>query len=200
MDFDFFSGDLSLDFINTLAPGAEPGTLQDSLNTYRDLMDWGVQAGILSPSERARRLHLDKDEPQAARSLFRQAIQLRDSLYNLVQALQEGHSPAGDDLRKFNLFLSEAQAHVELCMTSDGYHLQPSKDPQAKAMLWPIVRAASRLLTSPDARLIRRCAAEACLGFFVDRSKNHSRRWCDMKVCGNRAKARQYYAQQKLSR
>jgi predicted RNA-binding Zn ribbon-like protein len=34
---------------------------------------------------------------------------------------------------------------------------------------------------------------------FVDTSKNHSRRWCDMKVCGNRVKARKFYRRQKMA-
>jgi predicted RNA-binding Zn ribbon-like protein len=38
----------------------------------------------------------------------------------------------------------------------------------------------------------------ACRWLFLDRSKNQSRRWCDMKVCGNRAKVHQHYALKKL--
>jgi predicted RNA-binding Zn ribbon-like protein len=32
-----------------------------------------------------------------------------------------------------------------------------------------------------------------CQWLFIDRSKNRSRTWCDMAVCGNRAKARLHY-------
>jgi predicted RNA-binding Zn ribbon-like protein len=200
VEFEFFAGDLSLDFINTLAPSAESATMHDSLKSYRDFVNWSAQAGVLSASQRALRLRLDKEKPQAAEVAFRQAIQLRDSLYRLVLALMERHSPASDDLRRFNVFLSDAQAHVQLLTTPEGYHLQLLNDPQPSSLLWPIVSAASRLLTSEDAKYIRRCDAESCLGFFIDRSKNHSRRWCDMKVCGNRAKARHHYAQQRLNR
>ena len=65
-----------------------------------------------------------------------------------------------------------------------------------ESVLGPVVMAAARLLTAPETLArIRRCDAENCRWFFVDRSKNRSRRWCDMQVCGNRAKAREYYRQ-----
>ena len=198
--FDFFAGDLSIDFINTLDPHAESAPQADSLKSYRDLVDWAAQAGVLNASQRALRLRLAKEKPQAAEAAFRQAIQLRGSLHRLVLALMERHSPASDDLRRFNMFLSNAQAHLQLHTTPEGYRLRLENDLQLSSLLWPIASAASRLLTSEDAHFIRRCDAESCRGFFIDRSKNHSRRWCDMKVCGNRAKARQYYLQQKKNR
>ena len=36
------------------------------------------------------------------------------------------------------------------------------------------------------------CPADDCLWAFYDFSRNHSRTWCDMRVCGNRAKARTF--------
>ena len=38
------------------------------------------------------------------------------------------------------------------------------------------------------------CPADDCLWAFYDFSRNHSRTWCDMSVCGNRAKARTFRA------
>jgi predicted RNA-binding Zn ribbon-like protein len=49
------------------------------------------------------------------------------------------------------------------------------------------------LLTSEELVLVRECAAEDCGWLFLDKTKNHRRRWCDMKTCGNRDKARRYY-------
>jgi predicted RNA-binding Zn ribbon-like protein len=115
-----------------------------------------------------------------------------------VLALMEHRAPASDDLHAFNGFLSEALSSMELQPASEGYRLE-RRDGQGQldSLLWPIASAASQLLTSDQTQSIRRCDAETCRWFFVDRSRNHSRRWCDMKVCGNRAKARQFYRQQK---
>jgi predicted RNA-binding Zn ribbon-like protein len=64
-------------------------------------------------------------------------------------------------------------------------------------LLWQIVHAAVALLTGPYASRIRSCASESCDWMFVDRSKRGNRRWCDMTVCGNRAKARRFYERRK---
>jgi predicted RNA-binding Zn ribbon-like protein len=43
---------------------------------------------------------------------------------------------------------------------------------------------------------LKACPAHDCEWAFYDASKNMSGTWCDMKVCGNRAKARSYRARQ----
>src|SRR5207302_22567 len=67
-------------------------------------------------------------------------------------------------------------------------------------MLWPVIRSAADLLVSGEAQRVRRCASETCDWLFLDTSRNHSRRWCDMSGCGNRAKARRHYARAKAGR
>jgi predicted RNA-binding Zn ribbon-like protein len=41
---------------------------------------------------------------------------------------------------------------------------------------------------------LKACAAESCQWAFYDSSRNRSRTWCSMEVCGNRAKTRAYRA------
>ena len=65
---------------------------------------------------------------------------------------------------------------------------------ESNAGMGEIVRSTVELLTSDDLGRLRLCAADDCHWVFLDHSKNGSRRWCDMNVCGNRAKARRYYA------
>jgi predicted RNA-binding Zn ribbon-like protein len=66
--------------------------------------------------------------------------------------------------------------------------------PDLDRVLWPAVVSAAELLTSDDLGRVRECASERCAWLFLDRSKNQSRRWCDMTVCGNRSKARRHYS------
>jgi predicted RNA-binding Zn ribbon-like protein len=61
-------------------------------------------------------------------------------------------------------------------------------------MLWPIAQSAADLMTSDKRNSVRQCGADDCAWLFLDESRNHSRRWCDMKTCGNRQKARRHYA------
>ncbi|MFJ8583990.1 CGNR zinc finger domain-containing protein [Streptomyces sp. NPDC093595] len=63
---------------------------------------------------------------------------------------------------------------------------------------WLAARDYLHLLhTAPDR--IRACAHESCVLHFLDTSRNGTRRWCSMAVCGNRAKASRHYARSKES-
>ncbi|TCU09336.1 CGNR zinc finger domain-containing protein [Rhizobium sullae] len=52
-----------------------------------------------------------------------------------------------------------------------------------------------RLIAMPDPERMKIC--RNCGWLFIDRSKNKSRAWCDMAVCGNRAKASRHYRRKK---
>jgi predicted RNA-binding Zn ribbon-like protein len=41
-------------------------------------------------------------------------------------------------------------------------------------------------------RKLKACRSDTCRWAFVDHARNQSRHWCDMAVCGNRAKARTF--------
>jgi predicted RNA-binding Zn ribbon-like protein len=56
-------------------------------------------------------------------------------------------------------------------------------------------RSALRLLEAGTVERLKICGH--CGWLFIDRSKNRSRAWCDMAVCGNRAKAKRFYDRQK---
>ena len=56
-------------------------------------------------------------------------------------------------------------------------------------------KSALRLISSPDTKRMKICAN--CQWLFLDKSKNRSRTWCDMSVCGNRVKARLHYRKKK---
>jgi len=61
-------------------------------------------------------------------------------------------------------------------------------------MLWPVARSAADLLTAGELPAIRQCQGSQCGWLFLDTSRNRTRVWCDMRVCGNRAKARRHHA------
>ena len=67
------------------------------------------------------------------------------------------------------------------------------------AMLAPVIESAAELLTSVEHARIGECESTTCGRLFLDRSRNRSRRWCDMTVCGNRAKARRHYRRSKAA-
>jgi predicted RNA-binding Zn ribbon-like protein len=69
-----------------------------------------------------------------------------------------------------------------------------SSQTEADLPVWILSLETSALLTSEAISRLRACGSETCRWLFLDTSKNHTRRWCDMKVCGNRMKARRFQA------
>jgi len=63
--------------------------------------------------------------------------------------------------------------------------------PQTPSLEAATAHSVLRLLALPDATRLKICPN--CGWLFLDRSKNRSRAWCDMAVCGNRAKASRHY-------
>jgi predicted RNA-binding Zn ribbon-like protein len=89
-------------------------------------------------------------------------------------------------------------ARPRIVAEASGYALQWQSDRDAlDAPLAPILRSAAELLSSAELAKVRECAAEGCAWLFLDNSRNKQRRWCDMKVCGNRNKARRFYRKQR---
>jgi predicted RNA-binding Zn ribbon-like protein len=60
-------------------------------------------------------------------------------------------------------------------------------------ILFAVLTSAAELLASDRLKRIRECASADCTWLFIDMSRNRTRRWCDMKGCGNRMKARRHY-------
>jgi predicted RNA-binding Zn ribbon-like protein len=192
--FDLTGGALGVDFANTLDDRLTAQPIE-YLGTYGDLLAFSRQTASLSaealralPSEARRR-------PLDAAAALTQAIEIRELIYRIYLAIATEARPSDGDLASLNRTLSAALGHACVRAQSDGYTWDwTDADRSLDAPLWPIVRAAADLLTSSDLRSLRVCASENCHWLFLDTSRNGSRRWCNMKTCGNRAKARRHHA------
>ena len=169
--FELLAGARPLDFVNTVSWG-DGGN--ERLRSPSDLAAWCRAAGLRAGRRPDRRV-------------WRRALEMRAALHATFLAAAEGrrHDPA-----RLDAFL--APALRRLVVRRGGWTL---RDPdRAEAPLWWLAWEAANLLAGDEARFVRRCANDRCLWLFVDRSRRGNRRWCDMKVCGSRAKARAYYA------
>ena len=197
VEFQIVAGELCLDFINTLDYRAFPDRRKELLATYQDLADWAARAGAVSAARRTALLRAAGEHPRTAQQAWGKSIELRECLYRIIDSARHNRPALADDLVAFNSYRAEAFSNQELKPTRGGFRLDWEEDPsQLDSVLWPIVRSASDLLTSTDIKNVHECDMDTCRWLFVDRSKNHRRRWCDMKTCGNRAKARKFYRRQ----
>jgi predicted RNA-binding Zn ribbon-like protein len=198
--FEFSGGRLCLDFANTVDARPTDHAL-DRLATYADLVAWSQQADIISAHEAHHLLRKATDRPGDVAVIFTRAIALREAIYRIFSALAGGHRPRANDVATLNAELSAAMRRIRIVPTGGGFAWAWTCDDEAlDRMCWPVVRSAAEFLTS-DARVTgRECAGLHCGWLFIDTSRNQSRRWCNMQVCGNRAKARRHYQRKKGGR
>jgi predicted RNA-binding Zn ribbon-like protein len=193
--FELTGGSLCLDLANTLdnRPTAQPREL---LATYEDLVAWGVQAGAVPPATAQPLRRTARAHPRAATRALQQARHVREALFAIFAAVAAGRLPPADASDRLNEALPSALAarRLSLGTGTPAWSWAEHDLPDLDRVLWPAVVSAAELLTSPDLDRVRECASERCAWLFLDRSKNRSRRWCDMTVCGNRTKARRHYA------
>lgn len=190
--FDFSGNYLCLDFSNTL--NDRFSTPSELLNRYDELVQWGQEAGILSEGEATRLRAEATRHPEKAEYVHQQAITLREAIFRIFYARLHDALPEESDLATLNAMLARAMIKASVHSNGDGFVWDwSSDDVELERILWPVVRSAAELLTGGELESVRMCAAEDCGWLFLDTSKNHTRRWCDMKSCGNRAKARKHY-------
>ena len=190
--FDFSGNYLCLDFTNTLNDRfSTPGEL---LNRYDDLVQWGQEADILSEDEAVQLRAEATRHPEEAERTLQQAIALREAMYRIFYARLHDVSPEESDLATLNAMLACAMTKASIHSSGNGFAWDWNSDTvELERIYWPVARSAAELLTEEELDAVRMCAAEDCGWLFLDTSKNHTRRWCDMKSCGNRAKARKHY-------
>jgi predicted RNA-binding Zn ribbon-like protein len=190
----FIGGEPCLDFVNTVDP-RHADERDDFLRSYEDLVGWSERAGLLVRTEaRALRQRAETD-PEAADSVHRRAVDLREALYRVFAprpAAAAEHLREGD-INRLNEEAHRAWTMADLTRSEAGWDWHWRPDPELDRVLWPIARSAADLLTSDLMGRVRECeGSNGCGWLFVDTSRNGRRRWCDMRVCGNRAKARRH--------
>ena len=176
--FKFIGGALCLDFVNTVGAWVDGEPLRDKLASAEDLKGWAQVANVASPPT-----------PMTA-AILRRAVVLRQALHHIFTAAIGRHAPSSRDMEILNRELAVAQSREFLEYKDQRYTLQFPDAPER--VLWAIVRSAAELLASENLARLRQCPGEECAWLFLDTSRNGMRQWCQMSVCGNRAKARHF--------
>ena len=182
------AGSLCLDFVNTVDP-RHASPREEHLPDYPALLDWARHAGVVTPAEASRLAAAARSRQAAAARAHEDAIALREALYAIFAAVARGEAPPAGSLRRLNDEVARRPREIV------GFAWKPAAgDDALDAVLGPIVWSAAELLTSGPLERVRECPGDDTCGWlFLDTSRNGSRRWCDMRTCGNRAKARRHY-------
>ncbi|MGV9675826.1 CGNR zinc finger domain-containing protein [Nocardia sp. NPDC003482] len=179
-------GRLCLDFANTVGPrrSRPDKASHEYLGTLPDLVRWCAAAELV-------------DGPDALRGddLLHRCLDLREAIHRTFAALAADRRPPDEDVAAILYAHSETLRHATLTVTGPRARLTwPRTGPSA--VLGPIADSAVDLLRTGDLDRIRVCPGhdESCGWLFYDTTKNRSRRWCSMDLCGAHDKVRRHRA------
>ena len=187
-------GDPALDFVNT-EDGDPP---MECLRGYGDLVAWSVRAGLFSADEGERLVGEADRRPEDAEAVYHEALRLRGALQYVFRAVAEGGDAPERGLETLRGYEREALSRGKLVQGDGGFSWEWKDGRDLTRMLWSVAHAATRLLTSGDLVRLKLCAG--CYWVFLDASRNRSRRWCTMEVCGTDEKMRRYVAKRAAKR
>jgi predicted RNA-binding Zn ribbon-like protein len=199
--FELCGGHPALDFVNSLDKRFLEGGPVELLADYADLLRFAEQTRLLD-TRQVRRLANSVNPGAAARTL-RSARELREALAAAFYGSVDGHPPVAADIRTLERHFHSASGHRELRWEQavENANGRPGMgwdwgrfETNAELPVWILSQTASQLMMSDAMDRIRACGVDTCRWLFLDTSKNHTRRWCNMRVCGNRMKARRFQA------
>jgi predicted RNA-binding Zn ribbon-like protein len=165
VEFTLLGDAIWLDFVNTARGRTTPPP--DLLSDDTALLRWTL----------AQRLH-----PEGARPELAAALQLRERLTALAEALHRGLQPPAGSIAAINEQLALGQGSHQLTRVSGEWQLRFSPV-ERPPVLQAIARSAAVTLADP-LLAVRQCAGPDCSLFFTDDSPTQSRRWCDQALCG----------------
>ncbi len=190
---DIVGGNSVLDLVNTVSGwGYDP---EDWVPDVTSFLVWARMSGVLDGTEKNKAVRLAESSPAAAERVLASVKELRFALWNLVSFLQHRKPAKPGDLCLINEWMRRLGLAEQVAVKRGKIDFAINRDISVLELpALRVIAAARSLLRNPPARRIKTCPGETCGWKFLDRSKNRSRRWCDMTVCGNVAKARKYRA------
>jgi predicted RNA-binding Zn ribbon-like protein len=190
-------GATCLDFVNTANGRRLDGTLpamEESLCGPLDVVAWGLRAELLTPAEHGSLLVEVVNNADAARSSYAALIVFREALYRLFEALVADPSKEVSGIDNINAVLSQTAGLRKIAACGDrfdwAWHKPADPDSMFDVIMGKVAMSTAELLVNGEMSKLRICDFSECDWVFLDTSKNGRRRWCQMDVCGNRAKAR----------
>jgi predicted RNA-binding Zn ribbon-like protein len=202
--FDLDGGTVSLDFINTVSGMRGSTNPRNRLQAFVDIVYWAEQVGLIDARQAARLYATADQEPARAAEAHRKAIRRREALHDVVLAAVDARSTPAAALETVNAWITDALVHRRFRTIAPGkFEAALEDDGDLLAFLRPVALDAAELLEHEvshglvgvcEERLVGRCA-----WLFLDTTKNHSRRFCTMKECGNRAKQRRHYQRKRVA-
>ena len=186
------AGEFALDYCNT-GQGIRGMRGIEWFNSFAELLNWLEASGAIARKQAsALRARADRS-PEEANKVFARALGLREAIARVLIAKTAEEKPGADDLRLIEREYAQTAPCGRLVPSDDGFRWTVDAEAEAlDAVLRPVLESAVSLMTSERIKRLRRCGNTTCYWLFLDQTKNCSRRWCEMKSCGNLMKVRRH--------
>lgn len=183
-------GVLALDFCNTASGRGFP-THREHLREPRDVVDWAAHARALARDDADWLRSALADDAALGARLHGEALALREDVHALAGAIAAGRPAPSAGLGRLAASHARHLARAQLAPL-EGHFVWtwPIRRAPVAATLGPVALSALTTLLQADLTRVKQCEGDRCGWLFFDSTKNRLRRWCEMEICGNRAKQR----------
>ena len=166
------------------------GEIVEHFESYSDIEDWFYQVGLNKNKKKL----LIKDKNR----YLEEIIDFRTLLRTDFKKYIESKTSINQILKVTNEILIKSQVHPQVIENDSLFELQYiPKEKIENPLLTKIAIEVIKLLSSQEFKYLKKCDNHKCSLFFIDTSKNHSRRWCSMEICGNRSKVNNFTKRKK---
>ena len=192
--FLFVGNHLALDFLNTRP--VQNGEAVELLPDFDALLRWFKAANLLSFREVAD-LWRQWGESAQARQVAEAMREMRERLRKELLARERGGAVQRAAMDELNQQMAEHPMLTRLKAGGGAPTTELWFDPRRPEDLFaPLAHSAATLFADLDRNRVRKC--RQCVLHFYDTSKKGTRRWCSMRLCGNRLKVAAYAARQRV--
>ena len=184
-----------VDFANTIHQQAKLG---GSVATWGELVGFLYATRLVREEQYQRLGDLEVSSAKAVGAVYRTALELRDAVREAVVAIAERRPVPGWCVEGVNRVLRFTEGYEQLLPDGEGWRLgYVEVEKRLEWLLAAIARSAAELIAEGPRVPIRKCGRPECVLYFYDTSRTGKRRWCQMAVCGNRAKVAAFVRRKK---
>ena len=190
--FLFLGNQLALDFVNTRP--IQDGKPMELLPDFDAVLRWFQAADLLGPSE-ADDLRSRWGDSAEARKATEAMRELRERLRTEIVSWEHGGAIGRSTIDELNRLMAAHPVRTRLTANRRGHSTQlwfERREPED--LFAPLAHSAAALFSAVERKRVRKC--DHCVLHFHDTSKKGTRRWCSMRLCGNRLKVASYAARQ----
>jgi predicted RNA-binding Zn ribbon-like protein len=181
-------GELAFDLANT-SSGRGSSDFHEHLRMPSDVANWAEHAHLLLPEDAEWLKAATHADVGLGEHLLRSLTMLREDIYEVGSELAAGRSPAIAPVDRIRAVYARCLDRAHLSPFSANFAWTWStRSAPVESVLGPVSLSALTILMQADLTRVKQCQGDKCGWLFLDTTKNKSRRWCEMEVCGNRAK------------